>query len=241
MLVCHSASVLAVVFSLIAFNSNSDSIDSKDSNPSRTESVITLHGTWRNSEGLHTGKWEFQTNEDRPGVRVVASVNERTKEFELLNDSEFGPTVDMTARAHPLRTEIMLVLAVAYLSPDSNSISYRMIIHRTWKYEPTENHWWKTEDLMTRGVSDPYDGMSISFPGGDSVVLGLHDLTRRGGGREDVIESHYFVNHCPMGTADGSIPETGTEYYQGIIQGGGESMDVVRARRRTEAAKNEGE
>jgi hypothetical protein len=155
----------------------------------------------------------------------MARVDDVEKKFELISASTFGHVSEFVAKALPLQHELILVLGISHLEPDGNSISYRLIVHRTWKGEPTDERWWISAPLVTRPLEHAFDGMSILFPGGDSVAFGLHELVR-GGGEYDRIESHFFVDHCPMGHYGGlyhytSMVDDGEPFSEWIKQENG--------------------
>lgn len=57
---------------------------------------------------------------------------------------------------------------------------YSMFVRHVTEPLLVEKQWMRSSVLLSRPIEKRMDGMSISFPGGDSVMLGLHDLTRGG-------------------------------------------------------------
>lgn len=72
-------------------------------------------------------------------------------------------------------------MGVGSLSGSGDAIEYRFVVHHAQK---PETNWAYSDKLIDRPADRPFDEITLSLPGGDSVVLGLHDLTR-GGSRHD--------------------------------------------------------
>jgi hypothetical protein len=125
----------------------------------------------------------------------------------------------------------MIVLGVASLTVKGEQIEYRVIVHRFSEQQRKDRNWWHSDPLITRPVDQPFDGISILFPEGDSVVLGLHDLSRaRSGDEGDNIESHFFVDHCPWGSADGKLNIAGTAHYASLVDRGRSAPALIAPR-----------
>lgn len=191
-----------------------------------TDLSTSLSAEWE-KEGVKSGVlWTFRSRHDVPGLEMIAdnSGQKRTVVLEIPGTS--GPVVQVMARSIRLgRTKepwYMIVVALASLTKSEQEVEYRMIVRHCMDPLIDEKNWIHSGLLLRRPIEKRLDGISISFPGGDSVALGLHDLTR-GGDRNDEIESHYFVNHCPGGAMDMT-----TEHYVSRVIGGANSLFEFR-------------
>ena len=146
---------------------------------------------------------EFNSNSDEDGLLVSVQSNGLPRSIVLDAGGHIGRVVGITSALEVLRGMNMIVVVAASLSHDEDRVEYRMLVAFDMpRIDLVDSaKWGYSERLDSRDINDPYDGMSISFPGGDSVMIGLHDLTRGDGdGWDDRIESRYFVNHCPLGS-----------------------------------------
>jgi hypothetical protein len=202
---------------------------------SLTETTANVILGWEKDGNQYEAKWEFRAIPDRPGLLVRADNGATRSEFQLVNGMGDGPVVSLAARGYFIKDAWhMLVLGIGSLNAAKDAIEYRLVVYHALESMPKPERWMHTDPLLIRPASQPMDGMSIAFPGGDSVLLGLHDLTR-GAGEGDAIESHFFVNHCPMAHVDGKIPASGTEYYTVSVEGGGITLEQLETRRELES------
>ncbi len=92
-------------------------------------------------------------------------------------------------------------LGIESLSEDGMLLEYRMAFCRNWRVvlqgESPSAGFDCSALLITRAVDRPFDVIGVGLPGGDSLILTLQDLTRKGDSPPDQIETHTFVDHCP--------------------------------------------
>ena len=92
-------------------------------------------------------------------------------------------------------------LGIEVLSEDGMLLEYRMAFCRNWRAvlqgESPSTGFDCSPVLITRPVDHPFDVIGVGLPGGDSLMLTLQDLTRKGDSPPDEIETHTFVDHCP--------------------------------------------
>ena len=226
---------IAIVFLGAALFQNSCGSDGRQAvDPSKAsdrlliveERSVVVRGVWEHEGRKIEGEWHVAADPQAAGVVVRQRIGDVPRNFELLAEPGVGRTVQITARLTHARSFWMLVLGVATLSPTGEDIEYRMFILQGWG-DTGAKEWIWTDPLITRPAKKAFDGMSILFPGGDSVAFGLHDLGR-GGDEGDEIESHFFVNHCPGGDKEYKLFTTGTEHYVSRVVGG-ESLTKFRS------------
>lgn len=156
--------------------------------------------------------WNITARNATDGLHVVVSVGDERTEFDVFLGRGIGRVLDLNVKLHHLKGEDLILGGVASLNSE-DQIEYRMFVKRGKEFDP--KYWAISDRLIVRPFEDPAQGMSLSFPGGDSVMLGLHSLSR---GR-DRVDSHFFINHCP-GSGDNGSLLGGTDYFSCTVNSG---------------------
>lgn len=195
-----------------------------DSSAPPTEEDIRARTLQTNSvlkyETEHQGKavictWELGGRKAHDGLHIAIGVGGERKEFDVFVGKGIGRIIDINVKRHRVMGGDLIFGGVASLNAE-NQIEYRMFVVRWYgKKVPDSEHWGLSPVLLMRPHTDYVYGMSLSFVGGDSVMLGLHTLARS----RDSVESHFFVNHCPMPGAKGELLG-GTDYFPCLVNGG---------------------
>ncbi len=79
--------------------------------------------------------------------------------------------------------------------------------------------WHFSDSLLTCGADDPFQSMSVSISHGDSVTMSIQRMKRRGQTQSDKaeIESHVFVNNCPVAMTPSFVKETTLHYATVLV------------------------
>lgn len=88
-----------------------------------------------------------------------------------------------------------MALGVECVSDDGKRLEYRMISGNCHGNKP---FWTPSIILAERPIDDAFILMGIATAGGDSVMLTLQSMKRDYTGKSDHIETHTFLDHCPV-------------------------------------------
>jgi len=79
--------------------------------------------------------------------------------------------------------------------------------------------WVHSGPLLTTDADDPFHSMSVSISHGDSVTMSIQRMKRRGQTKSDKaeIESHVFVNNCPVAMTSSFVKETTLHYTTVLV------------------------
>ncbi len=133
--------------------------------PPMPKATAALLVEWQRDGRRVEALWKLQGQGDGNSIRVTSLVGAEQRVFDLLVPGVTGRVVDMVARAHHVRDDWhMVVLGIASLNSAGDALEYRMLVQHV--FEPVlGDRWMHTTPLLTRPPDQPFDGMSISFPG----------------------------------------------------------------------------
>lgn len=166
---------------------------------------------------------------------VYVTIGERTLTFSPTADrsnieGRYGPddgetsiTIDLkdpekkVRRIFAVARDTYVALAVERGIPGSMSFDYVMIFGRRGEKDNTTINWCISRPLFTTTYEKRCNVMNIALPEGDTILMTLQRLTRRSNGDVEDIESHAFVNICPMPDQEGFMTESITNHYLGTL------------------------
>lgn len=139
--------------------------------------------------------WVFSASGNKVHVRCQTS--RAPNEFTIDIGEDVG-RITRLAVAAERRGDVMLTgLAVEYHATGGQEFLYRMLAgHTDQSYVIRTDSWASSGVLIRRTKAKRFDVMCVARVDGDSMLLTLQHLTRRGNG--DLLETHTFINHCPL-------------------------------------------
>lgn len=153
--------------------------------------------------------WEFQGTAEGIFVNIGRSGEEKRVKLEsILTDRKItrivATSVETNIWTHTRMGECMYIgLGVESLSENGKHLEYRMMIALGWSAGEEglagriQSAFRLSPLLITRPLDQPFDAMAVGLLGGDSLMLTLQDVKRKGDTLDDSIETHTFVDHCP--------------------------------------------
>ncbi len=174
--------------------------------PARTSSIpLSVRVT------VGSREWTFSAAAEG-GVRVDFRNDGVERQYVLDCGGACRQIEGLAACGYDAGSGAMLGLGVASRSADGQRVEYRMLFARNAN-EHSPAAWIHSDPLITADAQDPFDLMAVSLSHGDSLMLTLQRLARVGNG--GTIDTHTFVNHCPV-AANGVMLNDGIITHAGM-------------------------
>jgi hypothetical protein len=118
--------------------------------------------------------------------------------------------------------QVGVAIGFATLDETENKLDYQF----AWGYAPEDQLsepgvWYFSGSLLSCGANNPFQSMSVSITHGDSVSFSIQRIDRKDANKTE-IETHVFVNHCPIAL----IKET-TMHYKTVLADSENTPDIL--------------